>query len=149
MPEYMETTVDKFIFKVATDRYYSPEGVWAQATGNQVRIGITDFLQQRSGDVAFVEVKTEGTNLSIGDEFAVIETIKVDISLYSPLNGIIIRINPALEEQPEIINLDPYGEGWLAELEANNWEADKAQLRDPKTYFSVMEGQAKQETQNL
>ena len=63
MTEFLETTVDKFIFKVATDRYYSSEGLWAQAEGNLVRIGLSDFLQQRSGDVAFAEVKPARTQL--------------------------------------------------------------------------------------
>ena len=61
MTEFLETTVDKFTFKVATDRYYSSEGFWAQDDGNRIRIGLTDFLQQRSGDVAFAEVKPVGT----------------------------------------------------------------------------------------
>ena len=72
MTEYLETTVDKFIFKVATDCFYNDEGVWAKAQGDRVRIGLSDFLQQRSGDVAFAEVKPEGTQLEFGDEVAVI-----------------------------------------------------------------------------
>ncbi len=64
MPEFLETTVDKFIFKVATDRYYSSEGLWALAEGNRIRIGLSDFLQQRSGDVAFAEVKPPDTTVS-------------------------------------------------------------------------------------
>ena len=75
MTEFLETTVDKFIFKVATDRFYNKEGVWAKAEGDLVRIGLSDFVQQRSGDVAFAEVKPEGTELSFGDEVADIETI--------------------------------------------------------------------------
>ena len=84
MTEFLETTVDKFIFKVAADRYYSSEGLWAQEDGNRIRIGLSDFLQQRNGDVAFAEVKPEGTVLAVGDEVATIETIKVTISLTSP-----------------------------------------------------------------
>lgn len=87
MPEFLELTVDKFTFKTTTDRYYNSEGVWALAEGNRVRIGLSDFLQQRSGDVAFAEVKPEGTVLALGDEVAVIETIKADISLPSPVAG--------------------------------------------------------------
>ncbi len=64
MPEYLETTVDKFIFRVAGDRLYSPEGVWAIAEGSRVRVGITDYVQQLNGDVAFVHVKPVGTKLA-------------------------------------------------------------------------------------
>lgn len=145
MSEFLETTVDKFIFRVATDRYYHHEGLWAQAQGNRIRIGLSDFLQQRSGDVAFAEIKPEGTTLSVGDEVAVIETIKVNISLTSPVKGKIVEVNPAMESSPEAINQDPYGQGWLAVLEASDWEADKAALLDPQAYFKVMKNQAEAE----
>src|SRR4030067_520934 len=130
MPDFLETTVDKFIFKVATDRYYNDEGVWAQVQGNRVRIGLSDFLQQRSGDVAFAEIKPEGTQLAVGDEVAVIETIKVNISLTSLVSGRIVEVNPAMEMTPELINNDPYGEGWLAVIEAADWETDRVHLLD-------------------
>ncbi|MBM2851437.1 MAG: glycine cleavage system protein [Anaerolineales bacterium] len=149
MPEFLETTVDKFIFKVATDRYYSSEGIWAQAEGNRVRIGLTDFLQQRSGDVAFAEIKPAGTALAAGDEVAVIETIKVNISLTSPVSGRVAEVNPAMETAPEIINKDPYGEGWLALLEASGWEADRARLLNAQAYFNLMKGQAEEEAKKL
>jgi glycine cleavage system H lipoate-binding protein len=70
MPEYLEATVDKFVFRVAADRLYSAEGVWVQPLGQGVRIGLTDYLQQRSGDVAFVHAKPPGTKLRAGDELA-------------------------------------------------------------------------------
>jgi glycine cleavage system H protein len=149
MPEFLETTVDKFIFKVAIDRDYSGEGIWAQAEGNRVRIGLTDFLQQRSGDVAFAEVKPADTVLAAGDEVAVIETIKVNISLTSPVNGKVVEVNPVMETAPEAINKDPYGEGWLAVLEAADWEADRAHLLDPQAYFTLMKGQAEEEAKKL
>ena len=87
MPEYLETTVDKFIFKVATDRLYSAEGVWALADGDRIRVGVTDFLQQLSGDVAFAEVKPAGTAVAAGDEVAAIETIKANVEVPSPVGG--------------------------------------------------------------
>jgi glycine cleavage system H protein len=145
MPEFLETTVDKFIFKVATDRYYNEEGVWAKAEDDRVRIGLSDFLQQRSGDVAFAEVKPEGTLLAFGDELANIETIKVDIALPSPVSGKVVEVNPAMEDAPEAINQDPYGEGWLAVIEASNWEADRAKLLDPEAYFAHMKVEAEEE----
>ena len=149
MTEFLETTVDKFIFKVATDRTYSSEGLWAQVDGNRVRIGLSDFLQQRSGDVAFADVKPVDTVLTAGEEVATIETIKVNISLSSPVNGKVVEVNPAMETVPEAINQDPYGEGWLAVIEAENWEADKAVLLDPQAYFKLMKGQAEAEAKKI
>ena len=149
MPEFLETTVDKFIFKVATDRYYSREGLWALADGNRIRIGLSDFLQQRSGDVAFAEVRPQDSTVSVGDEVATIETIKVNISLTSPVTGKVVEVNPAMSTAPEAINQDPYGEGWLSVIEATDWEADRAGLLDPQAYFMLMKDQAEEEAKKL
>ena len=146
MPGFLETTVDKFTFKVATDRFYDAEGVWAKEENGRVRIGLSDFVQQRSGDVAFADVKPPGTILAAGDEVAVIETIKVNITFTSPVNGKIVEVNPAMNDAPEAINQDPYGTGWLAVLEVNDWEAESAKLLDPQAYFEIMQGQAEEET---
>jgi len=146
MPEYLETTLDKFIFKVATDRYYNREGVWAKFEANLVRIGLSDFLQQRSGDVAFADIKPVSSSLDFGEEVAVIETIKVDISLSSPVAGVVVEVNPAMESSPEAINQDPYGAGWLAVIEAYDWETDRARLLDHQSYFDHMKVEAEEET---
>jgi len=143
--DFLETMVDKFTFKVATDRYYTDEGVWAKPEGSRVRIGLSDFLQQRSGDVAFAEVKPAGTAVKFGDEVAVIETIKVNISLASPVHGVVAETNPAMATSPEAVNQDPYGEGWLADIEPADWEADRLRLLDAEAYFRLMKGQAEEE----
>ena len=145
MSEYLETTVDKFIFRVATDRVYSPEGVWALAEGSRVRVGITDFLQQRNGDVAFVHMKPIGTKLAVGDEFAELETIKATVSFFAPAGGTIVEVNTDLELSPEVVNQEPYGKGCLAVMEATDWEADSAKLLDPQAYLSAMRSQAEEE----
>jgi len=149
MPDYLETTVDKFIFRVATDRLYSPEGVWALADGDRIRIGMTDFLQQLNGDVAFADVKPEGTAVAAGDEVAVIETIKANVEVPSPVGGTVVEVNPAMELSPEAINQDPYGEGWLVVIEARDWPTDRDALLDPQAYFELMKGQAEEEAKKL
>jgi glycine cleavage system H protein len=149
MSEFLEATVDKFTFKVATDRFYTREGVWMLVEGHRVRIGLSDFLQQRSGDIAFAEVKPVGTALSIGEEVASIETIKVNVALSVPVTGTVIEINPAMDTTPEAINQDPYGAGWLAIIAASDWEADRAQLLDPPAYFAVMKAEAEEEARKL
>jgi glycine cleavage system H protein len=145
MPEFLETIVDKFIFKVATDRYYSDEGIWVLAEGNRIRIGMTDFLQQRSGDIAFAEIRPEGTALDARDEVAIIETIKVNVSLTSPVSGTVVEVNPVMELSPEVINQDPYGDGWLVVIEAGDWPKDRDNLLEPQAYFELMKGQAEEE----
>jgi glycine cleavage system H protein len=149
MSEFLETTVDKFTFKVATNCDYTNAGLWARHDAGRVWIGLTDFLQQRSGDVAFAEVKPKGTTLAAGDEIAVIETIKVDTILDSPVSGVVVEVNPAMDDGPEVINLDPYGEGWMAVVEVDNWEADKESLLDPEAYFKIMKRQAEEEAAQL
>ena len=149
MPSYLETTVDKFILRVATDRFYSPEGVWALPDGERIRIGMTDFLQQFSGDIAFAEVRPEGTALASGDEVALIETIKANVSLPSPVGGTVAEVNPAVELSPEAVNQDPYGEGWLAIIEATDWTKDRGTLLDAQAYFVLMKGRAEAEAKKL
>lgn len=149
MPEFLRTTVDKFTFLVATDRLYAAEGVWvlwAQTQGsNRVRLGVTDFMQQHNGDVAFVSLKPTGTAIKVGDEFAEIETMKVTIGLASPVAGTIVQVNEAFTLKPEAVNEDPYGRGWLAEIETANWGTDRAKLLDAKAYLAVMQAQAEEE----
>lgn len=149
MIDYLEYTLDKFTFKVAADRFYSPEGMWAKADGDQITVGVSDFFQQHNGDVAFAEVVEVGTAVSANDEFATIETIKVDVELPCPVSGTIIAVNEKLELEAEVINQDPYGAGWLAIIEAEGWTSDQGNLMTPETYFEHMKVQAQEEAGNL
>ncbi len=146
MPEYLQTTIDKFIFKVATDRAYSPDGVWLQElNGGRVRVGVSDFVQQHSGDVAFVSVKPAGTALAPGAEFAELETVKINLALPLPIRGTIVEVNPALDTTAEVVNSDPYEEGWLAVVQPAAWDKDRVTLLDPRAYLSIVQAQAEQE----
>jgi glycine cleavage system H protein len=145
MTEFLETTVGKFIFRIAADRLYSSAGLWLMQSETLIRIGLSDFLQQRSGDIAFVELKPVGSSLKVDDELAAIETIKVNIALPNPLAGKIIRLNPAMQSTPEIINQDPYGDGWLCELEPVDWDKDHTRLLTPQAYFNQMKNEAENE----
>lgn len=135
MITFLEFTQDKFTFKVATDRLYNAAGVWAKADGDHIIIGVSDFFQQRNGDVAFAEVRQIGTAVTPSATFANIETIKVDVELPSPVSGVIAATNNKLEMEPEIINTDPYEEGWLITVAAEDWAADKPQLMAPAAYL--------------
>jgi glycine cleavage system H protein len=146
---FLEQTVDKFTFRVATDRLYTPEGFWVLAmqagTSGRVRVGLTDFMQQRSGDMAFVSVKAPGTRLAAGDDLAEIETVKVTVSLPAPLGGTVVQVNEALELTPEVVNQDPYGRGWLAVIEVAKWEDERARLLDPAAYLAHMQREVEKE----
>jgi glycine cleavage system H protein len=145
MTSFLETTVDKFTFHVDPSCFFNSEGVWVRVEGGLARLGLSDFLQQRSGDIAFVEVKPAGTILAVGAEFASVETIKVDVALSAPVAGKVVRVNPALEIGPERINQDPFGEGWLCELELSDWAADQARLMDGAAYFEKVQRDAQEE----
>ena len=82
--------------------------------------------------------------MAFGDEIATIETIKVNISLASPVSGKVIEVNPAMETAPEVINQDSYHAGWLAVIEADDWDADRARLLDPQAYFRLMKAAAEE-----
>lgn len=147
MPSFLESTADKFTFRVATDRLYSPEGLWVlpEAAG-RVRVGLADFTQQRSGDLALLSVKPPGTKVEAGEEFAEMETVKVTQTLPCPVTGTILEANGALELTPEVVNQDPYGAGWLALVEAARWDLDRSKLLDASAYFAVMRSQIDQES---
>ncbi len=143
--DMLELTVDKFTFRVPRGLYYSDANVWIKLEGNTARLGLSDFSQQRSGDVAFAEVKSAGTLLEPGDEFAAVETIKVNISLPSPVTGTIIEVNPELQDAPEVINQDPYGKGWLAVMQLADWTSDSARLLNADDYYASIKRQAEEE----
>ncbi len=142
--EYLEVAVDKFVFRVPRDRRYGETDVWAKREGDHVRVGLTDFLQQTSGDAASVDVRPEGTVTAAGDELAALETIKVDLIIPAPLAGTIVAVNPLLAHHPELVNTDPYGEGWLAELEPAAW-ADLDMLLTAEAYAPEMKARAELE----
>jgi len=149
MPIYLEAAVDKFIFRVANDRLYSAHGIWIseQNTAAEVRlrVGLTDYVQQLNGDIAFVHVRPAGTEVSVGEELADIETIKATMSIVLPFTGRIVEVNRELALNPEAVNQDPYGKGWIALLTPTHWDQDSAKLLDPEAYLSSMRSQAEAE----
>lgn len=148
MSEFLETTIDKFTFKVAADRLYTPDHLWLKPEEGLVRVGLSDYLQQTAGDVAFAEPQAEATTLTFGDELATIETMKTNLSISSPISGMIKAVNPRLADEPELVNEAPYDEGWLVLIEPSAWEAEKLNLLDAQTYFARMTVEAEQEARN-
>ncbi len=141
----LEVTIDKFIFRVPETLLFSDAGVWVSAEGSRARLGLSDFAQQVNGDIAFANVEASGTELEAGDEFGSIETVKVNVSLLSPVKGRIVEINALLQDAPEAINQDPYGRGWMVIVELLDWDKDKAALQDAKSYLERVKEQAQAE----
>lgn len=103
---------------IPADLYYTSEHEWVQRTGDDtVRVGITDYAQSALGDVVFVQLPDVGTDLSAGDSFGEVESTKSVSDLYAPVTAKIVAVNGDLEGNPQLVNSDPYGEGWLVDLQ--------------------------------
>ncbi|WP_135820949.1 glycine cleavage system protein GcvH [Halostella litorea] len=113
-------------FDAPDDRGYMESHEWALNDDGTVRVGISDFAQDELGDVVFVEVPDVGDDVTKGEEFGVIESIKAVSDLYAPVSGEVTAVNEALFDAPELVNDDPFGEGWMLEIAA----ADEGELDD-------------------
>ncbi len=151
MAEYLETKSGKFTFRVATDRLYTAEGVWMKPDpdARRLRVGVADYLQQHSGDVAFASVEAAGARVRAGERFAEIETVKAMVELHAPVSGTILEANPALGSSPELINDSPFEKGWLAVMEPAAWDAECPKLLSAAAYFPIMEAQIEEELKSL
>lgn len=143
--DFFEVTYDKFTFRVRKDCLYHAEECWVREENGLVVVGTTDFLQRVAGDVAFLEAPEPGTELVQGGPAGVMETIKATVNLISPLSGRVEEVNSVLEDNPQLINLDPYGEGWILKVAPSNWEAEKAGLMSAEVYLPLMEEKIKRE----
>ncbi|HKA10785.1 MAG TPA: glycine cleavage system protein GcvH [Candidatus Dormibacteraeota bacterium] len=122
------------------ERYYTETHEWVTVDDSVATIGITDYAQAQLGDVVFLELPRVGKLLEAGDSFGVIESVKAASDLYSPVAGTVAQVNESLNAAPELVNRDPYGEGWLIKVDLNG---DLGQgLLDEAGYRSLTEGQA-------
>ena len=138
-------TLDKFTFTILSDRLYHPDGLWVMESGERLLIGVTDFFQQNSGDVAFAEVAEPGTVVAAGERLANIETIKIDNELASPVSGTVVEVNDKLTFEAEVINQSPYEDGWLAFIAPSAWNRERAGLLSPEAYLDINIEQARRE----
>jgi glycine cleavage system H protein len=99
---------------------YSSEHEWVRVEGNKATVGITDFAQHQLGDVVFVEVPTAGAAVTAGQGFSVVESVKAVSDIYAPVSGKVVSVNDALTDTPELVNSDPYGDGWIAVIELSD-----------------------------
>jgi len=118
---------------------YTEDHEWVKIDGDTVTIGITDFAQNELGDIVYVEIETEGEEIDKGEVFGTVEAVKTVSDLFMPISGEVIEVNEELEASPEIVNEDPYEEGWMIKVKVSN--ADELEdLLSPDKYKEVVGG---------
>ncbi|MCK5691979.1 MAG: glycine cleavage system protein GcvH [Bacteroidetes bacterium] len=123
---------------VPAELKYTAEHEWIRVEGDEIVIGVTEFAQGELGDVVFIEIETEGESLSRGETFGTIEAVKTVSDLYMPVDGEIVKVNPALEDTPELVNSEPFEGGWMIRIKLT----DPSQLDDlmPADEYSALIG---------
>ena len=99
---------------------YTEEHEWVKLDGNVATVGITDFAQSELGDIVYLEIDTLDSEINSNDVFGTVEAVKTVSDLFMPVNGKVIEVNSSLEDNPEVVNDDPYGEGWIIKIEVSN-----------------------------
>ena len=116
---------------------YTKDHEWVSLDGNIATVGITDFAQKELGDIVYVEVDTKGKKLEAETVFGTVEAVKTVSDLFLPVSGTITEVNPLLEAEPEKVNSDPYGQGWMVKMEVDN-PAEVNELMDAEAYQKLV-----------
>lgn len=123
---------------VPNDLKYTREHEWVKVEDSRAQVGITDFAQHQLGDIVYVELPEPGTQATFMEPFGVVESVKAASDLFSPISGQVVEINGGLEDQPELVNKEPYGEGWMIVVEVSD-PAELDQLLSPEEYAALLE----------
>jgi glycine cleavage system H protein len=124
---------------IPADLKYTKDHEWIKIEGDEATIGITDFAQSELGDIVYVEIETLDETLEAETVFGTVEAVKTVSDLFMPLSGTVIAFNEVLEDAPETVNEDPYGEGWMIKIKITNLD-DVENLLDAETYKSMVTG---------
>lgn len=116
---------------------YTKDHEWIKIEGNVATVGITDFAQGELGDIVFIDVDSVDDELNAGDVFGSVEAVKTVSDLYLPVSGKVIEFNDALEDEPELVNADPYGKGWIVKIELAA-DADQSELLSAEQYQALI-----------
>lgn len=116
---------------------YSKDHEWIRVEGDFAFVGITEFAQSELGDIVFVEIETQGQSLGANEIFGSVEAVKTVSNLYLPISGEILEVNPALNDAPELVNQDPYNQGWMVKIKIAN-PAELNDLLDAEAYKSLI-----------
>ncbi|EMA01405.1 glycine cleavage system H protein [Haloarcula vallismortis] len=125
-------------FDVPDDLRYLESHEWVRVAGDTAAVGITAFAQDELGDVVFVELPEEGAELAAGEDFGVVESIKAVSDVYAPVSGTVTAVNDRLRDEPELLNEDPFGDGWMLEVEVAD-ESEVDDLLSPDAYRDQIE----------
>jgi glycine cleavage system H protein len=125
-------------YETPSDRRYLDSHEWIETDGDTRRVGVSEFAQAELGDVVFVELPEAGDELTAGESFGVVESIKAVSDLYAPVSGTVTAVNEALIDQPELVNEDPFGEGWMLEVDPSDPDEFEA-LLDADAYVDQIE----------
>jgi glycine cleavage system H protein len=106
--------------KIPADLKYTQDHEWIRVEGETAIVGVTDFAQGELGDVVFVEIETEGEELEKGETFGTVEAVKTVSDLFMPVGGKVLEVNEVLADEPELVNKDPYGNGWMIKIQITN-----------------------------
>ena len=124
---------------IPADLKYTKDHEWVKVDGDVATVGITDFAQNELGDIVFIEVETEGENLDKEETFGTIEAVKTVSDMFMPVGGEVVEFNASLEDNPELVNTDPYGDGWIIKIKLAN--ADEVnELLSADDYKAQIEG---------
>jgi glycine cleavage system H protein len=144
-----EFKIDKWVFHVPKERYYNENDSWVKIEGSLATVGITDFRQTMVGDIIFVELPEPGKAVEQFDEAGSYESNKTLLDLISPVCGVIKEVNERLIDKPELVNHDPYGDGWFIKVEVKDFASDKENLLSSAGYFDYMKRKAEEENKKL
>lgn len=122
---------------IPADLHYTKDHEWIRLNGKTAYVGITDFAQGELGDIVFVEVETVGSHLEKGSTFGTIEAVKTVSDLFLPVAGTVVSLNQKINDTPDVINKDPYGEGWLIQMEVDD-PAQVNELMDASAYAAML-----------
>ena len=120
---------------------YSDQHEWVAVDGDTATVGITEYAQEQLGDVVFVELPDEGKSFAMGDQVAVVESVKAAAEVYAPISGEIVEVNEDLNDQPELVNEDAVGDGWFFKISIDD-ESELDSLMDEKEYREFVKGLA-------
>jgi glycine cleavage system H protein len=138
LSEYLRTIFDKFELRVRKGFYYTKDDLWVSVENGKAKVGVSDYLQKTSGDVAFIEVAKPSSTVEKGEELGTMESAKATIALLCPISGRVDKTNDELIAKPELINSDPYGKGWLAIIAPSNLDDDLRALLSADDYYKLM-----------
>jgi len=144
-PEYFEASIDKFILRVKKGLRYSADHVWVSEENQQYSVGLTDYAQRSGGDIVFIEFMGADSIVKAGEPLALYETIKAALEVMAPFDCEIVDRNHDLDDQPELLNDDPYGAGWVVRVNPVDPESVEA-LLPPESYFELMKEEAERAT---